>query len=99
MRRVLSSSSTAQDMQRRRLPVQSYPQLKVHKPGQGRGGYGICLYGRSGAGKTSLLGTLPGKGLVIDVPQMEGGTEVLDTPELAARIDIHDITSWDEVEE
>lgn len=58
---------------------------------------GICIYGRSGIGKTTLLGTLPGKGLVVDVPQLEGGTEVL--ADKADRIDVVTVDEWNDVED
>lgn len=37
-----------------------------------------CLYGRGGTGKTRLMGTMPGNGLIIDVPRIEGGHLVLE---------------------
>jgi len=47
-------------------------------------------------GKTTLLGTMPGRGLVIDVPQIEGGTFVLQ--DQANRIDIVPVETWDAVD-
>lgn len=70
--------------------------LKLYKPGQIAPSRGICLYGKGGTGKTTLLGTMPGKGLVIDVPQIEGGTEVIANH--ADRIDVTPVESWNEVE-
>jgi phage nucleotide-binding protein len=58
--------------------------------------FGLCIYGRGGTGKTTLLGTMPGKGLIIDVPQIEGGTFVLE--DKADRIDIVPVETWDEVQ-
>ena len=46
-----------------------------------------------GVGKTTLLSTLPGKGLVIDIPQIEGGTSVL---EGAENIKVLPILRWTE---
>lgn len=69
----------------------------VYKPSaKKREAYGICVYGRSGAGKTRLLGTMPGKGLVIDIPQIEGGTFVLS--DVADRIDIVPVAKWEEIQ-
>lgn len=69
----------------------------VYKPSvDAKQAFGLCIYGRGGVGKTSLLGTMPGKGLVIDIPQIEGGTFVLE--DKADRIDVVPVESWDEVE-
>lgn len=57
---------------------------------------GITIYGKSGVGKTTLLGTMPGRGLVVDVPQIEGGNFVLGA--YANRIDVKDVSSWDEID-
>lgn len=48
-------------------------------------------------GKTTLLGSLPGRGLVIDIPQVEGGTSVL--ADKADRIDVLPIVRWEEFDE
>lgn len=58
---------------------------------------GICIYGRGGVGKTTLVGTMPGRGLVIDVPQIEGGTFVLSN--VADRIDVKPVEKWDDVDD
>jgi len=56
-------------------------------------GYVVAtIYGKGGVGKTSLLATMPGKGLVLDVPQVEGGTFVL--AEEAGRIDVLPVRRW-----
>lgn len=55
----------------------------------------VCIYGKGGVGKTTLLGTMPGKGLVLDIPQMEGGTVVLSDK---ANIDVKEVTSWNDVD-
>lgn len=59
--------------------------------------FGICIYGVGGIGKTSILRTMPGKGLVIDVPQVEGGTFVLE--DAAERIDVKPVETWDEIDD
>lgn len=59
--------------------------------------FGICIYGRGGSGKTTLAGTMPGKGLIIDVPQFEGGTFVLSGH--ADRIDIVPCTAWKDIDD
>lgn len=64
-------------------------------PRQGES-YGICIYGRGGVGKTSLLATMPGKGLVIDVPQFEGGTFVLSGA--SERIDVYPCQQWEDID-
>lgn len=71
--------------------------LKTFKPGAQNGSLGICVYGRGGVGKTSLVGTMPGAGLIIDVPQIEGGTYVLE--DKADRIDIIEVRTWDEIDD
>lgn len=57
---------------------------------------GICIYGRSGVGKTTLLSTMPGKGLLIDVPQIEGGTQVLSAA--ADKIDIKAVNTYSDID-
>lgn len=69
--------------------------LKTFKPSQSQPSRGICIYGRGGVGKSTMMGTMPGKMLLIDVPQLEGGTEVLDGKD---NIDIHTVITWDDVE-
>lgn len=56
----------------------------------------ICVFARGGSGKTTLLGTMPGKGLVIDIPQIEGGTFVLEDHE--DRIDVTSVEKWDDID-
>ncbi|HEY6009080.1 MAG TPA: AAA family ATPase [Geobacteraceae bacterium] len=70
----------------------------VYKPSSHqKQSFGICIYGRGGVGKTTLIGTMPGKGLVIDVPQIEGGTFVLE--DHADRIDIVPVNTWNDINE
>lgn len=73
---------------------------KLYKPGDQQASgqtFSVCIYGRGGSGKTTLLGTMPGKGLVIDVPQIEGGTFVLEAH--AERIDVVPVETWNQIEE
>lgn len=49
------------------------------------------IYGKGGTGKTSLLGTMPGQGLILDIPQVEGGTVVLKGRE---NIDVFSVEQW-----
>lgn len=49
------------------------------------------IYGNGGTGKTTLLGTIPGRGLIIDIPQIEGGDFVLTGKE---NIDVIRIENW-----
>lgn len=68
----------------------------LHKPGStGTASLGICIYGAGGVGKTTLLSTMPGRGLVVDVPQIEGGTMVL--ANVSDRVDVKPVESWDEI--
>ena len=70
--------------------------LKTHPPSKpSRGSFGI--YGDSGIGKTTLLGTMPGRGLLIDTIITEGGEQVL--ADKADRIKVFSCTSWDMVDE
>lgn len=57
----------------------------------------IGIYGPTGVGKTTLVGTMPGRGVIIDVPQVEGGTFVIS--DKAERISGIRIEEWDEIEE
>lgn len=70
----------------------------VYRPGeQLPAALGVVIYGHGGTGKTTLLGTMPGNGIVLDVPQIEGGTFVLKNH--AARIDIKSVNEWKELED
>lgn len=71
--------------------------IKTHKPGGAPPTYSICLYGRGGVGKTTMLSTMEGKGLVIDVPQSEGGADMV-LEEWGDRIDITYIEKWADLE-
>lgn len=68
---------------------------RIRKPSGELRRLAACVYGRGGVGKTTLLGTMPGKGLVIDVPQVEGGTSVL--ADKASKIDVLPIVKWEEL--
>lgn len=69
---------------------------EMHRPGERIPPPRICVFGRSGIGKTSLLHTLPGRGLVVDVPVAEGGDWVL--ADYADRIKSTTIVAWDEID-
>lgn len=70
----------------------------LYKPGTSvKESFGICIFGHGGSGKTTLAGTMPGHGLLVDVPQIEGGTFVLQ--QHADRIDIKPVEEWDEIDE
>src|SRR5688572_28801545 len=65
----------------------------AYKPGpNNRESFSICIYGRGGVGKTTLVGTMPGRGLVLDTPKTEGGTFVLEN--VADRIDVYPLNDW-----
>lgn len=70
--------------------------LPTYRPGQVNPSKGICVYGKGGAGKTTLVGTMPGPGVVIDFPAQEGGTEVL--ADRADRISVWPVTDWDDLD-
>lgn len=75
--------------------VTSLPGL--YKPGQQYHSKSCCIYGRGGTGKTTAVGTMHGRGLVIDVPQIEGGAEVLE--DKADRIDVYPVESWNQIDD
>lgn len=59
---------------------------------------GIVISGYTGTGKTTLASTMPGNGLLIDIPTTEGGSFVI--PEKAAqRIGGARLDTWDDLEE
>lgn len=70
---------------------------RIHKPSGQVRRLAACIYGRQGVGKTTLLGTMRGRGLVIDVPQIEGGTAVL--ADKSDRIDVAPVVLWKEIDE
>ena len=65
---------------------------RIRKPSPKINHFAVVIYGRGGTGKTTLLGTMPGKGLILDIPQVEGGTMVLS--DKADRIDVLPVTKW-----
>lgn len=65
---------------------------RIRKPTANLSRLSICIYGRGGSGKTTLLSTMPGKGLVIDIPQIEGGTSVL--AGLKDDLDVLPVVRW-----
>src|SRR3972149_7163035 len=70
---------------------------RIRKPLAAVAQYLVVIYARGGVGKTTLLGTIPGRGLVIDIPQYEGGDMVL--VNRADRIDIAPVRTWEELNE
>lgn len=73
------------------MPISTYP------PGSRIGPPGICIYGRPGTGKTTLVGTMPGNGFLIDTKDIEGGNFVLE--DKADRITVTDLERWDEIDD
>ena len=58
----------------------------------------LCITGQTGVGKTTLVSTMPGKGLIIDIPTTEGGTFVIPT-ERTKRIMGLTMDTWDDLDE
>lgn len=58
----------------------------------------ICLYGRSGVGKTTLMGTWPGEGLLIETARAEGAGDIA-LADQAGRIQVYYINEWDQLDE
>lgn len=69
---------------------------RIHAPSGEFDRFGACIYAEVGVGKTSLLRGMRGKGLVIDVPQVEDGTQVLAG---ANHINVIQIRKWSELDE
>lgn len=69
---------------------------RVHRPSPKMTRISATIYGKGGTGKTTLLGTMPGQGLLIDIPQIEGGTVVLGDRD---DIDVFEVTKWDDFQE
>lgn len=65
---------------------------RIRKPSASLSRVSVCIYGKGGVGKTTLLSTMPKKGLVIDIPQIEGGTSVL--AGLKDDIDVLPVVNW-----
>lgn len=75
-------------------PTEESIAARIRKPGPAVSHLAACIYGRGGVGKTTLLSTMPGRGLVLDVPLVEDGTLVL--ADCADRIDVLQVTAWEE---
>lgn len=71
-------------------------QQRIQRPAADVGKICAWIYGKGGAGKTTLYETMPGKGLVLDTGLTEGGTMVLSHTD---NIDILTVNSWNEFEE
>lgn len=71
--------------------------LKVFKLDEPPTSPGIGIYGPSGAGKTTLIGTMPGTGIYIDVPTLEGGGFVIG--DHAHRIGAVRCEEWEDLED
>ncbi len=71
-------------------------QERIRKPSADMGTFAVCVFGKGGAGKTTQLGSLPGRGLILDTALTEGGTMVL-TP-VADRVDVISVEQWDDFE-
>lgn len=71
---------------------------KPEKPSKRVPAYMAFIFGRGGVGKTSMFETLKpmGRGLVIDTPQYEGGTEVI--AQARDFIDVRKVRKWADVE-
>lgn len=67
---------------------------KIGRPSRKVPRYCVVIYARTGMGKTTLLGTMSGYGLVIDTSQYEGGTEVLYDDR--DHVDVVSVTKWEE---
>jgi hypothetical protein len=68
---------------------------RIRKPLAAVEQYLVVIYARGGVGKTTLLGTMQGRGLVIDIPQFEGGDMVLS--DKGDRIRIAPVRVWEEI--
>lgn len=65
---------------------------RIRKPSSSLSRVSVCVYGAGGVGKTTLLAGMPGPGLVIDIPQLEGGTSVL--AGLKDDLDVLPVIDW-----
>lgn len=72
------------------------PDPRIHPPSPTTTKISAVLYGKGGTGKTTLLGTMPGQGLVLDVPEVEGGTVVLSDKQDS--IGVWDVHTWEDYE-
>lgn len=69
---------------------------RIHRPSARLARISVTIYGKGGSGKTSLLGTMPGRGLVLDIPQVEGGTMVLSEAE---NLEVFSVNRWDDFQD
>lgn len=70
--------------------------IKTYKPGSRRPAVGLTIFGPGGSGKTTIAGTMPGRGLLIDIPQVEGGDYVIS--DQGDHVTVTAVTMWDEID-
>lgn len=70
--------------------------IKTRRPDQTVKAGSILIYGKGGSGKTTMLGTMGGKGLLINTELSEAGDFVLANK--ADRIEVVDVLEWDEID-
>lgn len=73
------------------MPIKQFDLAKPPK------NIGICITGPVGTGKTTLIGTMPGNGLLIDIPATEGGGFVLGNH--SKRIKGVYLEEWEDIDE
>lgn len=71
--------------------------LKLSKPDEIPDRGSLCIYGPGGVGKTTLIGSMPGKGLVVEVKATEDGAYVLS--DKADRIDVFYLESFNDLDD
>ena len=73
------------------------PPFKVAPAAISRGSLAFLLVGPPGSGKTTILGTMPGRGIVINTLPAERGAHIV-LANKRDRIDVVDVSVWDQIQ-
>lgn len=79
--------------------ARAIPKLVPTSPGEKSRPPQVCIFGRGGWGKTSLIGSLPGRGLVVETPKSEGGTGDTVLKAKSDRIKVLYVEEWSEIDD
>jgi hypothetical protein len=73
--------------------------IETKRPGERRDPPRVCIYGINGFGKTTMLSSMPGRGLVLETPRSEGGSGDMVLADFADRIEVLHVESWADIDD